>query len=176
MKQSIKIEHRINKSITSVNVRVINQDNEQLGIMELFDALQLADDIGLDLVEIGTKSDPPVCRIMDYSKYKYQIQKKEKSAKKNQKAIITKEIRLRPVTENHDFQVKLNKAIEFLKKEFKVKVTVIYKGREISHSNIGIELLQKFINGVSDVAFAESSPVTTDKASYVILIPGFKKH
>lgn len=152
-------------------MRVIDPDNEQLGILELEEALAKADDLGLDLVEVSPNSDPPVCRIMDYGQYKYQQSKRQHEAKKNQKIIHLKEIKLRPKTEEHDFQFKLRHAIEFLQHGDKVKVSVFFRGREMIHQNLGHKLLEKFTQLSEETAMVEVPPKMEGRSLSMVLAP-----
>lgn len=152
-------------------MRVIDPDNEQLGILELEEALAKADDLGLDLVEVSPNSDPPVCRIMDYGQYKYQQSKRQHEAKKNQKIIHLKEIKLRPKTEEHDFQFKLRHAIEFLQHGDKVKVSVFFRGREMIHQNLGHKLLDKFTLQSEESAMVEVPPKMEGRSLSMVLAP-----
>jgi translation initiation factor IF-3 len=137
--------------------------------------LELAEDRGLDLVEVSGKSDPPVCRIMDYGKFKYQQSKKLHDAKKKQAVIRIKEIKLRPKTEEHDFQFKLKHAIGFLKEGNKVKVTLQYRGREMAFTHMGVELLQRFAGEVDDVGEIETRPRAEGRTTFMILSPKKEK-
>ena len=150
---------------------MIDPDNEQLGILELEEAMAKADDLGLDLVEVSPNSDPPVCRIMDYGQYKYQQSKRQHEAKKNQKIIHLKEIKLRPKTEEHDFQFKLRHAIEFLEHGDKVKVSVFFRGREMIHQNLGHKLLEKFTLQSEEAAMVEVPPKMEGRSLSMVLAP-----
>ena len=152
-------------------MRVIDPDNEQLGILELEEAMAKADDLGLDLVEVSPNSDPPVCRIMDYGQYKYQQSKRQHEAKKNQKIIHLKEIKLRPKTEEHDFQFKLRHAIEFLEHGDKVKVSVFFRGREMAHQDLGHKLLEKFTLQSDETAMVEVPPKMEGRSLSMVLAP-----
>ena len=147
---------RINHQIRAQQVRVINAEGEQLGILEIEEALRQAQDNGFDLVEVSPNSDPPVCRIMDYGQYKYQQSKRQHEAKKHQKIIHLKEIKLRPKTEEHDFLFKLKHAIGFMEAGDKVKVTVMFRGREMSHQELGHRLMEKFVAQIGEMAAVES--------------------
>ncbi|MBU3914329.1 translation initiation factor IF-3 [bacterium] len=162
---------RINNKIRAASVRVIDDEGKQIGVLEINEALALADVKGLDLVEVGGKSDPPVCRIMDFGKFKYQQSKKIHDAKKKQTVIRIKEIKLRPKTEIHDFQFKLKNAIGFLEHGNKVKVTIQYRGREMAFTHMGIELLKKFADEAQDVGDVESYPRAEGRTTFMILTP-----
>ena len=134
---------RINEKIRIREVRVTSATGEQLGIMATRDALRMAEEQHLDLVEVAPKAKPPVCRIMDFGKYRYEQQKREKEARKKQKIISIKEVKLRPNIEQHDFDVKLKNAIRFVEEGNKVKVTIMFRGRELSHPELGKEALSR---------------------------------
>lgn len=143
-------EQQINEQIRDKEVRLIGEGGEQIGIVDIDKAQQMAIDANLDLVKIAPTAKPPVCKIMDYGKYKFEIAKREKENRKNQKVAEVKEVRLSPSIDTHDFETKLNSAIKFLKSGSKVKVTVRFRGREIHHSSIGAELLEKFAEAASE--------------------------
>jgi len=138
--------------------RVVGAEGEQLGILPVQDAQKLADEAGLDLVEVASTAVPPVCRIMDYSKYKYEQEKSEKEARKKQKVIHLKEVRLSPKIGEHDYQFKLNNLKEFLKRGDKAKVTMMFKGREMSHMDLGRKILDRLAGDISAVGEIEESP------------------
>ncbi len=140
-----------NEDIREKEVRVVNQEGEQLGVMSSDQALELARSKGLDLVNIAPAAKPPVCKIMDFGKYRFELQKREKENRKNQKVINIKEVQLSPSIDTNDFNTKCRNAAKFLSKGDKVKVTVRFRGREVSHSEIGEALLEKFAEGVKDV-------------------------
>ena len=152
-------------------VRVIDPDNNQLGILEFEDALQQAEEQGLDLVEVAANADPPVCRIMDYGQYKYQQSKRAHEAKKNQKIIHLKEIKLRPKTEEHDFNFKLKHAKEFIENGDRVKVSVFFRGREMAHQALGRKLLDRFVEQASEVAQVEVAAKMEGRSMSMILVP-----
>lgn len=152
-------------------MRVIGADDEQLGIMEMDEALNQAQENGLDLVEVAPNADPPVCRIMDYGQFKYQLSKRQHEAKKHQKVTHLKEIKLRPKTEEHDFQFKLKHAIQFVEQGDKVKVTIMFKGREMSHQELGRSLMEKFVDQVGELATIETSAKMEGRNLSMILAP-----
>ena len=162
---------RVNRQITAPKVRVIDPENNQLGILGLEEALKRSDELGLDLVEVAPMADPPVCRIMDYGQYKYQQNKRLHEAKKNQKIIHLKEIKLRPKTEEHDFQFKLKHAIEFVGDGDKVKVSVFFRGREMVHQELGQKLLQKFAELSAEYAMIESPAKMEGRSLSMVLAP-----
>lgn len=152
-------------------MRLIGADGAQLGIVPVRDALKLAEEKSLDLVEIAPQADPPVCKIVDYGKFTYEIQKKEKTQRKNQQVSILKEIRLHPNTDTHDFEFKARHAKNFIEEGNKVKVSVIFKGRELAYTDHGKKLLESFITKLEEVAKAENDIKFEGKAMNVILVP-----
>jgi translation initiation factor IF-3 len=164
-------EVRVNRRIKAREVRVIDPDGNQLGIMPLDEALNSALEMDLDLVEVATKSDPPVCRIMDYGKFKYQQSKKSQESRKKQVVIHLKEIKLRPKTDEHDFQFKVRHMERFLKEGNKVKVSMIFKGREIMHPDIGEKILQRVIEFTKELGIVEQAPKKEGRAMNMILAP-----
>lgn len=168
--RSIK-DLRVNEEIRAREVRLINVDNQQLGIVPLREALRIAQEQGLDLVEVSPTAKPPVCRLMDYGKYKYETAKKERESRKRQKVINIKEVKLRLGIEEHDFQVKLRNALRFLQDGDKVKVTIMFRGREITHSELGLALCQKMAGLVSEHAVVERQPKLEGRNMIMILSP-----
>ena len=164
-------EVRVNRRIKAREVRVIDPDGNQLGIMPLDEALNSALEMDLDLVEVATKSDPPVCRIMDYGKFKYQQSKKSQESRKKQVVIHLKEIKLRPKTDEHDFQFKVRHMERFLKEGNKVKVSMIFRGREIMHPDIGEKILQRVIEFTKEFGIVEQAPKKEGRAMNMILAP-----
>lgn len=142
-----------------------------MGILPIKEALKIAQDKGLDLVEVAPNAKPPVCRIIDYGKYRYEQSKREKEARKNQKVISVKEVKFRLGIEEHDFQVKAKNAIRFLRDGNKVKVTVVFRGREISHADLGKELCLKLANQLSDIATIEKAPNVDGRNMTMVLVP-----
>ncbi len=145
----------INEEIKDKEVRLIGPDGEQLGVVSAKEALSIADQHNLDLVKIAPQAKPPVCKVMDYGKHKFEMAKREKEARKNQKVISIKEVRLSPNIDEHDFNTKVNQGIKFLKSGDKVKVTVRFRGREITHSAIGKDLLLRVQEEMSEVGVVE---------------------
>ncbi|SDF23598.1 translation initiation factor IF-3 [Sporolituus thermophilus] len=162
---------RINEEIRAREVRVISSTGEQLGIMPLRDALRLAGEQQLDLVEVAPQAKPPVCRIMDFGKFKYEQQKRDKEAKKKQKIITVKEVKIRPNIEDHDFNVKIKHAQRFLEDGDKVKVTIMFRGRELSHPELGKQVLMKMANELKNIATVEREPKLEGKNMIMILAP-----
>ena len=148
----------INGQIRDKEIRLISNTGEQLGIMSARDAQKIADDKNLDLVKISPNAKPPVCKLMDYSKYKYDIAKKEKEAKKKQKVIETKEVRLSPSIDTHDVETKVKNAIKFLKAGNKVKVSIRFRGREMARQDAAIEIMKNFADKVSEFGQIEKEP------------------
>ncbi|MCL6560476.1 MAG: translation initiation factor IF-3 [Firmicutes bacterium] len=164
-------DFRINEEIRTREVRVVDSDGNQLGIMPVREALRLAEERQLDLVEIAPQAKPPVCRIMDIGKYKYEQSKREKEARKKQRIISVKEVKLRPNIEDHDFEVKARNAVRFLKDGDKVKATIIFRGREIVHTQLGQQLLQRLAEYVKDISHVERQPKLEGKNMIMILAP-----
>ena len=155
----------------SPDVQVISSNGENLGILNLSEAIRKAKNEGLDLIEISPNAKPPVCKIIDNGKYKYEIQKKENKAKKKQKTINLKEIKMRPVTEIHDYSFKIKNANKFLEKGDKVKFTVKFKGREMQHTNLGHELMNRIINDTATIGKVEVKPKFEGKQIIMIIQP-----
>ncbi|MFZ5591573.1 MAG: translation initiation factor IF-3 [Bacillota bacterium] len=164
-------DFRINEEIRVREVRVVDSDGNQLGIMPTREALRLAEERQLDLVEIAPQARPPVCKLMDFGKYKYEQNKREKEAKKKQKVINIKEIKLRPNIEDHDFQIKAKNAARFLKDGDKVKATIMFRGREIVHTQLGMQLLQRLAEELKDLCNVERQPKLEGKNMIMILSP-----
>jgi len=150
---------------------VVDGDGAQLGIMPTRDALRLAEEKQMDLVEIAPTARPPVCKIMDYGKYKYEQSKRDKEARKRQKIVEIKEVKLRPNIEDHDFEVKAKNVIRFLKDGDKVKATIIFRGREIVHTQLGHQLLKKLAEHVKDFSTVEKQPKLEGKNMIMFLAP-----
>jgi len=166
-----KQETNINRAIRARELRVVDDEGNQLGILSLFDALAVAESRGLDLVEVSPTAVPPVCRIMDYGKYKYQLSKRAAEAKKKVAKVELKEVKMRPKTEDHDFQFKVKNARRFLEEGNKVKVTVMFRGREVTHPEFGTKLLERTIEDVKDIGIVESKPVMFGRFMTMVLGP-----
>ena len=162
---------RSNNRIVSTEVQVISSDGQNLGILNTQEAITIAKNEGLDLIEIAQNAKPPVCKIMDMGKYKYDAQKKANKAKKKQKKIEIKEIKLRPVTEIHDYTFKIKNAQKFLSRGDKVKFTIKFKGRELQHSNLGDELMQKIKTDMEKLGKVELQPKFDGKQMIMIIQP-----
>jgi len=164
-------EVAINWDIKAPEVRVIDPDGKQVGVLPVKEAIRLSEERGLDLVEVAPNSQPPVCRIMNYGKYKYQQSKRSQEARKHQTVIHIKEVKVRPRTEEHDFQFKLRHVKRFLDEGNTVKISILFRGREIAHPEFGKELLNRFIEGVKDVMVIEQSPRLEGRNMVMILAP-----
>ena len=162
---------RSNNRISSPDVQVITNDGENLGILSTNEAISIAKNQGLDLIEISPNAKPPVCKIMDMGKFKYDAQKKANLAKKKQKIVLLKEIKMRPVTETHDYEFKVKNAKKFIKKGDKVKFTIRFKGRELQHSHLGRELMDKIKADMADVGKVELHPKFDGKQMIMVIQP-----
>jgi translation initiation factor IF-3 len=163
---------RINHRIRAREVRVIGADGSQLGIMDTRKALELAQSQGLDLAEISPTSNPPVCKILDYGKFKYDAKKKAQQSKRNQVVILLKEVQFRPQTDTHDVDFKVKHILRFLSEGHKVRVTVRFRGREMSHPELGHKLLEQVVDTVGPLGIVEQSPKMEGKILAIILGPG----
>lgn len=166
---------RINREIRAARVRVIDKDGGQLGVLTLMDALHRAEQAGLDLVEISASADPPVCKIIDYGKYRYQLAKKEKESKKSQHQVKVKEIKVKPNTDEHDLQTKLRHARDFIVKGNKVRITCVFRGREMMHPEFGSRIIDRMCNDLADIATPETYAKMMGRSLSVVLAPGAKK-
>ena len=167
----ISKELRVNDAIRAREVRVVDANGDQLGIMSAREALSIAGDRGLDLVEVAPNAKPPVCRIMDYGKHRYEQSKRDKAAKKKQKVTNVKEIRMSPKIDDHDFEVKLRAAERFIKAGDKVKVSVRFRGREIVHSDLAKTKLNKLAEQLKDFAMVERPPKLEGRQMIAVLAP-----
>ena len=156
-------------------MRLIGAEGEQIGVVDIQEALRQAGEIGLDLVEISPNAEPPVCKILDYGKYKYEMQKKAAEARKKQKVIDVKEIKLRPTIEEHDYAVKMRSARRFIEEGDKVKVTLRFRGREMAHLDLGMKVMNRFREELSDIAKIESEPKMEGKQAMMLLSPALQK-
>ena len=164
-------EVRVNERIRVPQVRVIGDDGTQVGVLPVREALTLAQSKGLDLVEVSPTARPPVCRIMDYGKFKYEQNRRARKAKKKQHQMQLKEIKMRPKIEEHDYSFKVQHARQFLEARDKVKLTVTFRGREIAHQEIGHRLIQKVIAALADVSTVESPPRSEGRTLTSVLMP-----
>ena len=162
---------RVNTDILNDEVRCISPEGEQLGVMKTADAIAEADAQGLDLVEVSPNTDPPVCKILDYGKFKYEAQKKKNEAKKKQKIIEVKEIKLRPNIDEHDYQVKMRNVQKFLDEGDKVKVTMRFRGREMAHQELGVNVLNRVRDDTEDVAKIEAFPKLEGRQMIMVIAP-----
>ncbi len=169
-------KQKINRQIRANEVSIIGTDGEPLGTFALPEALEVAQDRGLDLVEVAPNSNPPVCRLMDYGKFKYKQSKKAHEAKKNQKIVHLKEVKFRPGTDLHDYDFKLKHVIRFLEAGDKAKVHIFFKGREIVHREGGMRVLKRVADDTEEIAMIEQQPKQEGRALIMILAPkGHKK-
>ncbi len=166
---------RRNEQIRAREVRVIGAEGEQLGILNRNDAIAAAKEAGLDLVEVAATAEPPVCRIMDYGKFKYEAQKKKQEAKKRQSVIQIKEIKLRPKTDEHDYQTKVNHIRRFIEGGDRCKVTIFFRGREIVHKDRGQTMLDRVVADTKDIAKVEQDAKAEGRTLFMMLVPLPKK-
>lgn len=162
---------RINEEIRAREVRVVSDEGEQLGVMTLQDALKLASDRNEDLVEVAPNAKPPVCRIMNYGKFRYEQQKKDREARKKQKTFDVKEVKLRPKIETHDYLVKLKNAQRFLSDGDKVKAVIMFRGRELSHPDLGLEILKRLGEDLKELSVVEREAKLEGRNMIMILAP-----
>ena len=162
---------RRNELIHAREVRVIGAEGEQLGILQRNEAIAMAREIGCDLVEVSSNAPPPVCRIMDYGKFKYEQQKKKQDAKKRQAVVQVKEIKVRPKTDEHDYETKLKHIRSFLEDGDRCKVTVFFRGREIVHKDRGIEILERIVKDLEDVGKVEQEPRAEGRTLQMLVVP-----
>lgn len=167
----ISKDWRINDEIRAKEVRLVGEDGEQMGIVATADALRIAEERELDLVEVAPSAKPPVCRFMDYGKFKFEQSKREKEARKKQKIISIKEVKMRPNIEDHDFQVKAKNARKFLSAGDKLKFTIMFRGRQITHPELGEKLCIKLAQELSDISAVEKQPKVEGRNMVMILVP-----
>lgn len=161
----------INEEIRDREIRLIGPDGEQLGIMPTRQALDMAEEKELDLVKIAPTAKPPVCKLMDYGKFRYEQSKREKEARKNQKVISVKEVRLSATIEEHDTQVRVRDCIKFLQEGNKIKVSIRFRGRMVTHSDIGLQVMNSFFNQVKEYAVMDRAPSTEGRTMTMMLSP-----
>ncbi len=166
---SIQRRVRINDRIRAEKVRLIGANGDQLGVVSVPEALKAAEEARLDLVEVAPQSNPPVCRIMDFSKFKYEQEKKEKEARKRQRVIHVKEIRLKPKIGEHDYQVKLNHTRRFLGRGDRIKVTLAFRGREQAHPELGRQILERLAKDIADIGAVERGPIPEGRFLIMLL-------
>jgi translation initiation factor IF-3 len=162
---------RINEKIRSPEIRLIGAEGENIGVVTPAKALALAEEAGLDLVEISPNAEPPVCKIMDFGKFKYEQQKRESEARKKQKIIEVKEIKFRPNTDTHDYEVKMKSVVKFLEGGDKVKITLRFRGREMAHQNLGRELLERVAEDVKELGKIENMPKMEGRQMIMMIGP-----
>jgi translation initiation factor IF-3 len=167
--------HRLNEEITVPEIRLIGAEGEQVGVVGIRAALQMAEEAGVDLVEIAPLAQPPVCRIMDYGKFKYQEAKKAHEAKLKQKQVQIKEIKLRPGTDENDYQIKLRNMTRFLEEGDKVKVTLRFRGREMAHQEFGMRQLERIKTDLENVGLVEQMPKMEGRQMIMVIAPGKKQ-
>ncbi|MBE6447308.1 MAG: translation initiation factor IF-3 [Alphaproteobacteria bacterium] len=168
-------KYRINREITAPQVRLIGQDGESFGVLSIREAAIKARDAGLDLVEIAPQANPPVCKIINYGKLKYELQKKKSEARKKQKVVEVKEVKLTPAIGDHDYNVKLNNVRRFIGDGNKVKITLRFRGRELSHKELGEKLLQRLLDDVKETAKCDGTPQLEGRQMMMILSPASTK-
>ena len=164
-------EPRINREIKSPTVRLVDQDGNMLGVVAMSEAVSLAEKAGLDLVEISPNAEPPVCKILDYGKYRYEAQKKAHDARKKQKVVVVKEIKLRPVIDKHDLEIKLRNTIGFLEEGDKVRVTMRFRGREMDHTDVGMKVIQQVQAALAEHGKIEQFPRIEGKQISMMIGP-----
>ncbi|MGB5427874.1 MAG: translation initiation factor IF-3 [Gammaproteobacteria bacterium] len=166
-----KPQHRVNEKIIAPEVRVIDQEGEQVGVVSIEEARSIANEASLDLVEISPNAEPPVCRIMDYGKFRFEESKKLQTAKKKQKQTQVKEIKFRPGTDIGDYKIKLRKLVSFLEEGDRTKVTLRFRGREMAHQELGMELLQRVKADLSEYGTVEQEPKMEGRLMVMVLAP-----
>jgi translation initiation factor IF-3 len=167
----ISVEPRVNEQIRAREVRLVGPEGEQVGIVPLERALQLASDVDLDLVEVAPMARPPVCKLMDYGKFKYETALKAREARRNQQQTVIKEMKLRPKIDSHDYETKKGHVVRFLKAGDKVKVTIMFRGREQSRPELGRRLLAKLSEEVAELGFVEAAPKQDGRNMIMVLAP-----
>lgn len=167
---------RVNRQIRVPKVRVIDSEGKQVGILLTQDAQAMAEAAGLDLVEIAPTAKPPVCKIINYGKYRYQVTKKEKESKKAQIQVKVKEVKVKPNTDDHDLEVKIKHSREFIQKGCKVRLTCVFRGREMQHPEFGQRVVQKVIDALSDIATPETPAKQMGRSLTAVIAPGKKKN
>lgn len=168
-------KHRLNREITAPEVRLSGPNNEPIGVVSLMEALRMAGELDVDLVEIAATANPPVCRLMDYGKFKYQEQKRQHDARLKQKVIQVKEVKFRPGTDEGDYAVKLRNLRRFLEEGDKAKVTLRFRGREMAHQEFGVRLLERVRNDLEELAVVEQMPRLEGRQMIMVISPRKKK-
>ena len=162
---------RVNEQIEAEKVRVVNADGEMVGVISKEEGIEVAFEAGLDLVEVSPNADPPVCKVLDYGKYKYEAQKKANEARKKQKVIDVKEIKMRPGIDEHDYQVKMRSVRRFLDEGDKVKMTIRFRGREMAHQELGMKVLDRVREDVDELAKVEQFPKSEGRLMTMVIAP-----
>jgi len=162
---------RVNEQIEAEKVRVVNADGEMVGVISKEEGIEIAFEAGLDLVEVSPNADPPVCKVLDYGKYKYEAQKKANEARKKQKVIDVKEIKMRPGIDEHDYQVKMRSVRRFLDEGDKVKMTIRFRGREMAHQELGMKVLDRIREDVDELAKVEQFPKSEGRLMTMVIAP-----
>ena len=171
MSRTVAAKHRVNHLIRVPEVRVIGPEGEQFGVLKTSEALKQAQEVGFDLVEVAPNSEPPVCRIMDFGKFKYEQSKKEHKIRQHQKSTQVKEIKLRPRTDKHDIETKVRQIRTFVADGNKTKVTVVFRGREMANQEVGRQAMEKIIEEIGEFAVLESPPRMEGRNLYIIFAP-----
>lgn len=164
-------EPRVNREITSASIRLVDQNGNMVGVVSASEGIAMAEKAGLDLVEISPTASPPVCKILDYGKYRYEIQKKAHEAKKKQKVVVIKEIKLRPMIDKHDLEIKMRNTLSFLEEGDKVRITLRFRGREMDHSEIGMKVISQVQASLADHAKIEQAPRIEGKQISMLVGP-----
>lgn len=162
---------RVNEEIKVPSIRLVDADGEMVGVVSVQEGLEMAEEVGLDLVEVSPAADPPVCKILDYGKFKYAEQKKRNEARKKQKVIEIKELKMRPGIEEHDYQTKMRSMFRFLDEGDKVKVTIRFRGREMAHQDLGVRVLDRIQQDVGEIAKVEQTPRTEGRMMTMVIAP-----
>jgi translation initiation factor IF-3 len=162
---------RVNREIDARSIRLVGADGEMIGVVTLREGLVMAEEAGLDLVEVSPNAEPPVCKILDYGKFKYEIQKKKNEAKKKQKVIEVKEIKLRPAIDDNDYGVKMRSMRKFLEEGDKVKVTLRFRGRELAHQDLGMKVLERVRDDLEDLGKVEQIPKMEGRQMVMVIAP-----
>jgi translation initiation factor IF-3 len=161
----------VNTEIDAKSIRLIDADGEMVGVVSIREGLQMASEVGLDLVEVSPTADPPVCKILDFGKYKYEVQKKKNEARKKQKVIDIKEIKLRPNIDDNDYNIKMRNMRKFLTDGDKVKITLRFRGREMAHQDLGVKVLDRVREGLDDLAKVEQFPKMEGRQMVMVMAP-----
>lgn len=162
---------RVNEQISNAEVRVVDADGEMVGVISVQEGIEMAAEVGLDLVEVSPNANPPVCKILDYGKFKYEAQKKANEARKKQKIILIKEIKMRPGIDEHDYQVKMRNVHRFIEDGDKVKLTIRFRGREMAHQNLGMDVLHRVRDEMDEFAKVEQFPRSEGRMMTMVLAP-----